>query len=384
MVRILVLTPYFPPEGGGLERYALSMVRELGNEHEVRVLTMSRERGGVETLPSGITVERIKARFILSNTPISLRFLMRVLSTVRSWRPELIVAHTPVPYAADVAALLSRLFRIPLLVVYHTVGLTKGSSLDFLARLYSRTLERFTLSSASRLVSVSSAVWNYLFSRGFHSMVVFPPVDSKLVELAFSSGSDVCRNKEKAVLFVGQLSSFHSFKNFDVLLETFASISPLHPEWKLWVAGGGDLLDYYIELARRMGLEGRVRFFGRVDGPEELAEIYSRASVVVLPSSFESFGMAVLEGMLFGDVPVVSDVVASNFRKHPLGAMRFLYVVRQKTELPSMLNELLSSPKILKKGCLFLQQAKKAKKGPVHSGFGRLPLHVDLLEKFRR
>jgi len=360
------------------------MVRELGDEHEVRVLTMSREHSGVETLPSGIIVERIKAPFILSNTPLSLRFLIKVLSTVRSWRPEVIVAHTPVPYAADVAALASRLFRVPLLLVYHTVGLKKGSFIDFLAGIYSRTIERFTLSSASLIVSISPAVWDYLLSQGFHSLVIFPTVDSKLVGLALSSGSDVCRNKNRAVLFVGQLSSFHSFKNFDVLLEAFASISPLHPEWKLWVAGGGDLLDHYIELARGMGLNGKVRFFGRVDEPEELAEIYSKASVVVLPSSFESFGMTVLEGVLFGDIPVVSDVVARNFRKHPLGTVMSLHVVRQKTELLSMLNELLSSPKILKKGCSFLRQVKTAKKGPVYIGFGRLLSRVDLLEKFRR
>jgi hypothetical protein len=109
---------------------------------------------------------------------------------------------------------------------------------------------------------------------------------------------------------------------------------------------------------------------------------YRKASVIVLPSSFESFGMAVLEGSLFGDVPVVSDVVARNFRGHPLGTSKSLRMIRQKTELLSMLNELLSSPKTLKKGCLFLWQAKKAKEGFVSMGFRGLLSRADLLEKF--
>ncbi|NJE47854.1 glycosyltransferase, partial [Thermococcus sp. GR7] len=123
-------------------------------------------------------------------------------------------------------------------------------------------------------------------------------------------------------------------------------------------------------------------FFGRIDSLEKLAEIYRKASVIVLPSSFESFGMAVLEGALFGDIPVVSDVVTRNFRGHPLGTSKSLYVIRQKTELPSMLNELLSSPKALKKGCLSLRQVKKAKKGFVRMGFAGLLSRADLLEKF--
>ena len=54
-------------------------------------------------------------------------------------------------------------------------------------------------------------------------------------------------------------------------------------------------------LARRLGLEDRVRFLGRQDRIEELTGV---ADVFLLPSELESFGLSALEAMACG-VPVV-------------------------------------------------------------------------------
>jgi N-acetyl-alpha-D-glucosaminyl L-malate synthase BshA len=54
-------------------------------------------------------------------------------------------------------------------------------------------------------------------------------------------------------------------------------------------------------LARRLGLQDRVKFLGRHDRVEELAGL---ADVFLLPSELESFGLSALEAMASG-VPVV-------------------------------------------------------------------------------
>jgi N-acetyl-alpha-D-glucosaminyl L-malate synthase BshA len=54
-------------------------------------------------------------------------------------------------------------------------------------------------------------------------------------------------------------------------------------------------------LARRLGVEDRVRFLGRHDSVEDLTKI---ADVFLLPSELESFGLSALEAMACG-VPVV-------------------------------------------------------------------------------
>lgn len=353
-MKILILSPYFPPEGGGLERYAETLAELLAEEHEVKVLTLSRSSMGIEKR-GRLLVERVRARLVVPNTPLGLKFVLRAFKLTREWKPDLIIAHTPVPFAADVGALLSRLFGIPLVVFYHTVGLEKGSHLDFLAKFYSKTLEKVLLSSASLLVSVSPAVKEHLLGKGYVSVVVPPLPDEGLGEASESP----CRNKKKVILFVGQLSRAYSFKNFDAVFDAFLDLSPKFPEWELWVVGGGDLVDKYERMAYALGIRNRVRFFGHVASRKRMAEIYTASSILVLPSRFESFGLVVFEGALFGVFPIVSDTVARNFRVCPLIPLR---VVRQRSELPSVLNEIISSPKTLKKACITAWKRGKAQK----------------------
>jgi glycosyltransferase involved in cell wall biosynthesis len=58
------------------------------------------------------------------------------------------------------------------------------------------------------------------------------------------------------------------------------------------------------DAAHRLGLDGRVEFAGHV-GKDELARLYRGASLLVLPSHYEGFGLPVLEAMASG-TPVVT------------------------------------------------------------------------------
>lgn len=68
-----------------------------------------------------------------------------------------------------------------------------------------------------------------------------------------------------------------------------------------WVAGKGRP-GGYLRLARSLGVEGRVRFLGVVQGMEGL---YGAADVLVAPSVYEPFGNVCLEAMAAG-LPVVA------------------------------------------------------------------------------
>ena len=298
---ILIVSPYFYPEGGGLERYAFVMARDLSKNYGVEVLCMTRGKDRVEKL-GGIKVYRVKPRFIVSNTPTSLRFILKTFKLAR--RAGYVVAHTPVPFAVDVASFLAKLLGIPIRVVYHTVGLKKGASLlDIIAIVYSLTVERLTLRGA-RITAVSHVVWAYLKRRGYNADISYPP-------LVIDHSSKPHFQKRKIILFVGQLGKYHHFKNLDILIKAFAEVSKDFPEWKLWIVGDGDMLEYYRGLASKLGVLKNVAFFGRVDDPERLRDIYSVASILALPSSFESFGMVVPEALSAGTPVVVSSNVGA-------------------------------------------------------------------------
>jgi len=64
-----------------------------------------------------------------------------------------------------------------------------------------------------------------------------------------------------------------------------------------------------LSLPKKLGIENRVKFLGYV-GEDETPALYNAASVFVLPSFFEGFGLPILEAMACG-CPVITSNVSS-------------------------------------------------------------------------
>lgn len=81
------------------------------------------------------------------------------------------------------------------------------------------------------------------------------------------------------------------------------AIARLKDDSELWVAGSDTRIGGYKLLAQRLGVGKRVRFLG---GVKDMLPLYGAVDAVVLPSLYEPFGTAVLEGMACGLSVVVS------------------------------------------------------------------------------
>ncbi len=73
----------------------------------------------------------------------------------------------------------------------------------------------------------------------------------------------------------------------------------------LWMVGDGPERMPAERLARDLGVEPHVRFWGKQDG---IPKLLPRAHVLLMPSEMESFGLAALEAMSCGLVPVATRV----------------------------------------------------------------------------
>jgi glycosyltransferase involved in cell wall biosynthesis len=104
------------------------------------------------------------------------------------------------------------------------------------------------------------------------------------------------------LLFVGQLIRG---KGLDVLLRALTKVrTPV----RLVVVGTGRQGSVYQRLTEKLALTDRVKFVGRMP-PEQLAELYPRATAVVFPSrSPETFGLVGIEAMSHG-TPVIASAV---------------------------------------------------------------------------
>ena len=106
----------------------------------------------------------------------------------------------------------------------------------------------------------------------------------------------------EVVLFLSRLDPK---KGLELLLEAFARVVHRHPRTRLLIAGDGQA-EYVAQLrglAHKLGIGSQVVWAGHVEGGRKHAAL-AAASLFVLPSHSENFGIAAVEAMASG-VPVV-------------------------------------------------------------------------------
>jgi rhamnosyl/mannosyltransferase len=296
-----MVTPYFPPEGGGLERYATSIAKGLVDNHGWRVVFVTSGPRGSQasiTEQDGFRVHRLPAQLTLSRTPLSLAWPLRIHAIARHERAVLVNAHAPVPGPADAAAVMPG--ARPFVLTYHAGPMHKGRPLlDQAIWLYEHTVMRHTARRSDVVICNSTYVAG-VFARHFSDKcVVIPPgVDA----MAFRPSGP---GRRGAVLFVARLDRGMEFKGLGTLLRATRAVVDAGVEMTVEVVGSGQLLPSYQKQAADLALgPERVRFSGHLTG-QDLLDAYHRSSVAVLPSGNESFGMFLAEAMACG-LPVVA------------------------------------------------------------------------------
>jgi len=105
------------------------------------------------------------------------------------------------------------------------------------------------------------------------------------------------RAPEKLLLAV---STLHPHKGLDALLQAFARFRREQPGFRLVVAGlRGFHAEVLEKLREDLGLTGAVEFTGWIPRTQ-LYDLYRRAWAFLYPSTFEGFGMPVLEALAAG------------------------------------------------------------------------------------
>jgi glycosyltransferase involved in cell wall biosynthesis len=155
-----------------------------------------------------------------------------------------------------------------------------------------RTVERtdcFHATSLRELESIRAA--------GFRTPTALIPNGIDLPPASVLHGSESPRR----LLFLGRV---HPVKGLDLLLRAWSRIAERHEDWELHVVGPGEMQhrDETKALARELGAR-RVLFRGAAYGADKWRE-FAAASVFILPTRTENFGMAVAEALASG-LPVI-------------------------------------------------------------------------------
>src|SRR6516162_4603409 len=197
---------------------------------------------------------------------------------------------------------------------YHTAysSLVSRQLVDWPESAVIRSLERQSVHLADLRIAISQFI-----SEVNEQDFAAPPAEALILNLAGNSSAEGLiadtAAREELILFVGRLVLNH--KRPDLVIQAFAALAERFPTWRLELAGpdmdlphGGTVSQYCLRMLPP-ALAGRVHYHG-AQPPAEVQALYRRAKILVVPSSFESFGMVAIEAMRAGCIPLVADRTA--------------------------------------------------------------------------
>lgn len=111
--------------------------------------------------------------------------------------------------------------------------------------------------------------------------------------------SNINPEKEKLFLAVGRLTYQ---KGFDLLLQAWAQVAPLHPDWRLRIVGDGEDKTMLEQLRRDLNIEVSTEV---VPKTTNIAAHYQQAAFFVMSSRFEGLPLVLIEAQAYG-LPIIS------------------------------------------------------------------------------
>ena len=297
-MRVALLTFDFPPDVGGVQRYLYEVARRLARNHSVTVLTPV----------TGPTQEAGLRRIVLPTSRPD-----AWMSALRAFAPERVVVGHAHPRLLLLALLVA---RGRFLVITH------GN--DFLAAQtrWHRPLFNALLARASHIITNAEGNAARLRALGLPRVTVVPP------------GTDPTRFTPPpspplppwTLLSVARLVPR---KGIDTVVRALPRLRARFPGLRYHIVGDGPERPRLQALVVQHGLEGQVKFHGRV-ADEALPDLYRAAHVFVLPTreeaegaSVEGFGIAYLEAAATA-LPIVASTVggiAPYVRKKGIGLL---------------------------------------------------------------
>jgi glycosyltransferase involved in cell wall biosynthesis len=305
-MKIASIVCTFPPYAGGIGNSAYEINKLLEDQHEITTFTPL----------------TLKPWLRLGHGA----FLPQLLWRLNKF--DYIYLHYPFFGTAEVVWFFKLFFRRPKLIVHYHMDVRGLSLLARFLSLPSRFIRRSLLNQAEIIVTASldyiksSQIKNYYETHKnkfqeipfgidlekFQPKLLNRPLDNKIIaraqEIVHYINDKFIKRDRLNLLFVGGLDQAHYFKGIDVLLNSLVIVS--NRNWRLKIAGEGNLRPHYEELSSRLNIKNQVEFVGKLNGAE-LVRAFQNADLFILPSinSNEAFGLVLIEALACG-VPVIA------------------------------------------------------------------------------
>jgi D-inositol-3-phosphate glycosyltransferase len=323
-------------ETGGMNIYVLELSRQLSRQGiRVDVFTRSQddEQPHIVQVDPNFRVIHVPAgpespvpkKQLIEHIPEFVRNVLRFIEEQGTYY-DVMHCHYYLSGLAGLEIVQQLKMPIPIVMTFHTLALMKNLvARDELEREEKERIdaEFHLVQSVSRIIAPSESdmqYLQYLYQAEAGKVIVIPPgVDLELfhpIDTLEAKQRLGISPEEQIVLFCGRIEPL---KGIDMLLYAMKILLEKKPDLNvcMWIIGGdvsqppsqwSKELQKLEKLRHLLKLTAVVHFAGQ-QLQEVLPYFYSAADVVVMPSHYESFGMAAAEAMACG-TPVITTNVA--------------------------------------------------------------------------
>jgi phosphatidyl-myo-inositol dimannoside synthase len=277
---LMMATELFAP--GGVQRVGRETIAALGAESAPLVVWSLRDRA----IPDDYAVPANTAFRLAAGSRLTLGVWAMMRACRRCDDTQLLLMH--VHLAPMALPMLVRGARVVLMLY----GVEAWRPLS--------AMERFVVERAARVIAISAHTARrfrdanpWMGDRAIDVCWLGVPADTEPADRAGDGES------AGGALIVSRMSGEDRYKGHEPLIRAWVGVRRRVPDATLVVVGDGDDRRRLESLAADLGLDGAVRFVGRVSD-RDLARWYARCAFFVMPSPDEGFGLVFLEAMRAG------------------------------------------------------------------------------------
>jgi glycogen synthase len=211
-------------------------------------------------------------------------------ATARDWKPDIIHAHSPALNGIP-ALRVGKKLGIP--VVYEVRAFWEDAAVDHgttaegsLRYRLTRMQETFVLKRAQAVTTICEGLRQDIVARGV------PAAQVTVIPNAVDAQSFVPRQPAEPALqeklglngkkVMGFLGSYYAYEGLDLLLDALPLVLQKEPNARILLVGGGPQEDNLKAQAKKLGIEEKVNFVGRVPH-SEVNRYYDLIDVLVYP-----------------------------------------------------------------------------------------------------
>lgn len=286
---------------GGAKSHVLSLIKELGREIDVKLISLRPGSFSEDALKMGINVEVIKSGNIISD-------IKKIIGIVKTQGYQIIHAHGA---KANMFAVAVRYFAsLPTVTTVHS-----DYRLDYLQSVF-KMLSFGLINTASLrfidyYIGVSRNFKEMLVKRNFNPDKIFTvyngiDFEKPLKEYSrtqFSEKYNININADDVV--IGILARLHPVKGLTTYLQAAKEVLQQNPKVKFLIGGDGEERKSLERKALNYGIADSVFFLGFVNDPYEFMNCID---INTLTSLSESFPYVILEGVRYKRATISSNV----------------------------------------------------------------------------